>query len=256
MNRFGNTNKMQNKGCSDSVRRRLEPYSVPAETQALVKKRKQFEALDVTREIFRCIFPLCKSGSKQIIIGLDSCYEFFPTVTIAKTGRPGVKLPHYAFKTLCDSLEYISEYFSGHHDGTTVVNLAPEIIVEFGNQYGKRVITFCSDVQTNNEQRVTIVGATWAHFRKMLDLIYYLFNQQESWTLDAQILFAVLREHCKLYFPGHAEKHTDMNQLEKFMKDLTLGDIDYTPRQECRMDVERAFLEMKNFCSFDTMGNI
>jgi hypothetical protein len=254
MNRF--VNKMQNKGCSDSLRRRLEPYYVPAETKALEKKRKQFEAFDVTREIFRCIFPLCKSGSKQIIIGLDSTYEFFPTVTIAKTGRPGVKLPHYAFKTLCDSLEYISDYFSAHHDGKTVVNLAPEIIVEFGNQYGKRVISFVADVQTNNEQRVTIVGATWEHLRKMLDLICYLFNQQESWTLDAQILFAVLREHCKTYFSGHADNHTDMNQLEKFMKELNLSDIDFTPRQECKMDVERAFYEMKYFCSFDTMGNI
>jgi DNA-binding protein Fis len=115
------------------------------------------ETFDKTREILRCVFPLCKSGSKQIIIGMDSAYEFFPMVTIAKTGRPGVKLPHYAFKTLCDSVEYISDYFTEHHDGQTVVNLAPEIIVEFENQYGQRVITFCSNVSTNNSQRVTIL---------------------------------------------------------------------------------------------------
>jgi hypothetical protein len=97
---------------------------------------------------------------------------------------------------------------------------------------------------------------TWEDFRKMLDLICYLFNQQESWTLDAQILFAALCEHCKAYISGHAENHTDMNQLEKFMKELNVGDIDFTQRQECKMDVERAFYEMKYFCSFDTMGNI
>lgn len=262
MSRFGNNVKLQerryNPEAVDSVRRRLEPYA--HSQQAAPKKHNDnkhtAEIFDVTREIFRCIFPLCKSGSKQIIIGLDSCYEFFPVVTIAKTGKPGVKLPHYAFKTLCDSLEYISDYFSLHHDGKTVVNLAPEIIIEFGMQYGKRVITFCAEVQTNNIQKVTIMGPTWEHLRNMLDLICYIFKQHETYTVDAQLLFVALRDHCKAYFPGHADNHTDMPQLEKFMKELRLEEIEFVPRQECFMDIERAFFEMKHFCSFDVMGNI
>lgn len=177
-------------------------------------------------------------------------------MTIAKTGRPGVKLPHYAFKTLCDSQDYISDYFSEHHDGTTVVNLSPEISVEFGMQYGKRVITFCADVQTSNAERVTIIGATWDKFRNMVDLLCYIFNQQETWTLDAQNLYVALREHVQAHFPGHTENHSDMLQLEKFMTELRFQDLHYVPRQECYMDVERVFYEMKYFCTFDAMVNV
>lgn len=262
MNRFGNNVKVQERRSNgeavDNVRRRLDPYFHAQQPDPKKQKdgKPALEIFDVTREILRCIFPLCKSGSKQIIIGLDSCFEFFPTVTIAKTGKPGVKLPHYAFKTLCDSLDYISDYFTLHHDGKTVVNLAPEIIIEFGMQYGKRVITFCGDVQTNNAQKVTIMGPTWAYLRNMMDLLLYVFNQQESWTIDAQNLFMALRDHCRAYFPGHADNHTDMDQLAKFMKELRFEEIDYSPRQECFMDVQRAFYEMKYFCSFDVMGNI
>jgi len=220
------------------------------------KKPMVLETFDKTRDIMRCIYPITKSASKQIIVAMDPIFEFLPCVTIAKTGMAGVKLPHYAFKNLCSSEAYISDYFTEHHDGDNVVNLGPEVVVEFHKQYKSRVISFCTDVQTNGAQRVTIVESTWKELKKIFELVTYVFKQQETWTIDAQQLYESLREHCKSYFPGQTDNHTNMEQLKEFLQGLKLEDLDFVQRQECYLDVERAFMEMKIICAYDIAGSM
>jgi hypothetical protein len=185
---------------------------------------------------------------------MDPAYEFLPTVTIAKTGQPGVKLPHYAFKTLCASMSYISDYFTDHHDGDCVVNLAPEVVVNFGHQYGAKIILICNNVQTNNNEFVTINETTWMNFVGIFELITYIFQRQESWTRDAQVLYEAIREYCKAYFTGQTENHTDMKHLKIFLAQLQLEDLVFVNREECTVDIKRAFMEMKYFCIYDLAG--
>jgi DNA-binding protein Fis len=220
------------------------------------KRRRMKTCYDRSRDIMRSFYPINQSGSKQAIVAMDPAFEFFPTVTIAKTGQAGVKLPHYAFKTLCDSALYITDYFTDHHDGVDVVNLAPEVIASFEQQYGEKVVTFCNNVQTNGAESVTLNELSWQRFVGLLELLKHNFMEQESWTFDAQQLYEALKEYCKSYFTGQSENHTNMKQLGDFLATLALEELIYVPREECRMDIQRAFLEMKYFCKFDLAGSL
>jgi hypothetical protein len=223
--------------------------STPA--PAAARAAKDFEVFDKTRDILRCVYPLNRSASKQIIISLDPSFEFMPAATISPTGKRGVKLPHYAFNTLCDSLHYITEYFNGTHEGQSTVNLAPEIVMTFEHQYGKKVLTFRSEVDTNQCLSVTIQEPTWLYFKKLLPLLRHNFEQLLTYSMDCQQLCAALRAYCRQNFPGRTENYTDMNQFEDFLGAIQLSDIDFAPRQECFMDIDRAFMELTRFCAFD-----
>jgi hypothetical protein len=72
-----------------------------------------------------------------------------------------------------------------------------------------------------------------------------------TYTLDCQQLYAALKDHCTNSFTGKTDTHTDMDQFEDFLIAIELTDLDYAPRHECYMDLERAFLEMTRFCVFD-----
>jgi len=219
-------------------------------------KKKDYEIFDKTRDILRCIFPMNKSAGKTVILAMDPNFNFQPMVTFSKTGKPGVKMTAFAFRNLCRNTEYITDFFTEHHDGEQVVNLSPETVVSFEKQYGKKVLVFTTEINTNESRSVVIQEPTWTYLKTLFGLLNLLIDQQETYTKDAQQLYDDLIRYCKSYFTAQQENHTDMSRLEEFLREVTLMDIGFAAPEECYLDVERAFLEMKLFCIYDLAGSL
>jgi hypothetical protein len=200
---------------------------------------------DHATQLLRSIYPITRSGSKIISIGLDIDSGFVPSAILSKPGFPGVLFSGNSFRALIDTANYISECFEATDMPTSIITLGTQQTAEFTKQFNNRVVLFKS---LGDEKVVSLTKQSWQEFLRIIPLLIYTFNQLDLLSAETQTLYNCLKSHIQNNFGPDKWyiRHEMLDMLEK----TPIEDIGYTPAENTCLDVIKVFLEMKLFCSF------
>jgi hypothetical protein len=216
------------------------------------QEKKYHETFDKTREILRYVWPLNKTGSKQLILGADPSNGCIPTLTIRKPGYSGTKLTGEALTKFLDNIDNITYYFEGgDHNGKTL-SLSKDKFIKFGVHYKDRAVFLES--KNENEETFSIVlnSFTWNFLKSIKGLIIYCHQQLLSYVPELQRMFAALQNTLAETYDLSAP--LDAAEVESYLSEISGDEFELTPDLTLNMDYIRAFYEMKRFSMYDLMN--
>ena len=216
-----------------------------------------------TNEVVRSIYPINKSGSKQIIVALDPAIDFLPVLTIGKPGWSGVRLDVEAWKYICDAEEYITNFFNGESDTgvfENVIHISNEEKLTFHMQYGRHVMCIASVMEGG--PTVTLARTSWEGLLNVKKCINHQLDVLGSCSAEAFDFFATFVKAIKDRLPSEIVEHKTaphvnvMKVFEKHVKELTFDCVMFAPYEHTHLDTKQLFLELQCFCVVNLAGYI
>jgi hypothetical protein len=218
-------------------------------------KKPYSETSDRTRDLLRNMYPINRSGTKQIQLSMDPSYEFLPALTFRKPGFLGVKLPHYASEKLLENLGAVNEFFVSGTNADTEVSLGDDSIIEFGmDRRGKRAIQLRSQVATMSDNGILINEQTWGYFWRMRDLVKHVYGNLRRVSPEVQRLYECIREKMESHFADN-DSTPSVTDVEQYLDDLRMEALNFEPNLECPLDYQLVLLEIKRACVYDLLGS-
>jgi hypothetical protein len=151
-----------------------------------------------SREILCVTYPLNRSGSKQVIVGLDPTLDFTPVITIGRAGWSGFRISQEEFSVLCSYTSIIQKFLEEESGKYGSILLGAQEVLEFRRSWGRNLIVIASN--TNSSKKVTMAKATFDGFVKVIPLINYVTTKYMSYQSDAMSPFASLCKTVKSHF--------------------------------------------------------
>jgi len=224
------------------------------------KPKEETVAFLKHNDILRNIFPINKSGSKQIIVGMDPALEFQTLLTIGRPGWSGVRLDGSAWDTLLQLEEHITKFFGGHHDASIFEQesfLNPEVKIKYQLSYGKSVVCFISTKEGG--QFVTLAQSSWEGLLNVKNCVNHhveFLNNHANEVYEFVMHFA---KSLKELVPseilhGSIPHANSLQQFEKYVKEFNFNSLLYTPFQQTMFDYKKLFCELQSFCVLDLGG--
>jgi hypothetical protein len=235
------------------------------------KRRFTYDAASITcrkallfsqlksREIYRLVFPINKSGTKQVSVSLDPAFDFQCFVSIGRVGWSGVQLTKSAWISLLSASEKITNFFNGVYNENIFneeFNISHEEKILFRNQYGENVITLATVRGTSDY--VTLGKSSWKGLIKLVNIVSYCLDEYETYTSDAMEFFASYTKALKERLPEDIQlENPQMNSMQKFedfLQGVTFDCVLYSPFRETSLDFKKLFFELQAFCAVDLAG--
>ncbi|KAF4526694.1 hypothetical protein B566_EDAN010124, partial [Ephemera danica] len=148
-----------------------------------------------SREILRISYPLNRSGSKQITIGLDPALDFSPVITIGRAGWSGIRMAVETFSVLCSYGNPLLGYFDDTAAKKDPLLLSAQEMLEFRKNWGKNLIVVASNI--DNAEHVTLAKTSWEGFVKIIPLLQHMVQKYESYQADAMEIYQALVKAVK-----------------------------------------------------------
>jgi hypothetical protein len=232
-------------------------YGKPQHEQ---KMNQSKEVTDLkSRELFRTIYPMNKSGSKQIIIGLDPCQNFAPTLLLCKSGWSGYRLSLEGWQTLLSSLDFITGYFmntlqDGHE---TTLNLSMTEKITLRHQFNSKLISFSKTEDDSNG--LTIAKPTWEGLLNIIPCINHTLNVFTNICGDVSRFFDALCTEITNQLPSNftslPPQANKMKIVQSILREIPFDAVPYQ-NTETSFDVYKCFYEMQAFCLLDISANL
>ena len=205
-----------------------------------------------SREVLRLSFPLNRSGSKQITIGLDPGLDFTPVITVGRAGWSGIRMTAETFSVLCSYGIPLLGYFEDQGQKKDPILLSSQEMLEFHKNWGKNLIVIGSNMDSS--EKVTLAKTSWEGFVKIIPLMQHLIEKYESWQTDAMEIYQALVKSVKSQLSPDELMSNPVVQNTPNFKDvvynLRIETIPHAPMTSS-IDVHQVFYELKYFCSDD-----
>ena len=205
------------------------------------------------REILRISYPLNRSGSKQITIGLDPALDFTPVITIGRAGWSGIRMSVETFSVLCSYGNPLLGYFDDTSAKKDPLLLSAQEILEFRKNWGKNLIVVASNI--DNAEHVTLAKTSWEGFVKIIPLLQHMVQKYESYQADAMEIYQALVKAVKPQLTADFLMSNPVVQNTPYFKDIvhnTRFDRLSPERQlSTSIDAQQVFHELKYFCCDD-----
>ncbi|XP_065348619.1 uncharacterized protein LOC135945123 [Cloeon dipterum] len=229
-----------------------KPYARPLEETVLDKKKKiTYDPVDRCHEVLRRIYPINKSGGKQIIIGCDPLEDYNPVILLKKPGTRGVKLQHEASVRFIDCFEKFTEFFKADADPQNkILRLTDSATVEFGYHYNKKAIFVRVDGSEPNGQLLIMNCYTWQFMRTIMPLIVHTFGLLSKYSAELKKMSDVMKVHLATHFK--LSDPQEVGRAEQYLSEMKTDDINFEPDEKgealSTLDYYACFCEIKRFC--------
>jgi hypothetical protein len=210
-----------------------------------------------TREILRVTYPLNRSGSKQVIVGLDPTLDFTPVITIGRAGWSGFRMSQEAFSVLCSYTSLIQKFFEEESGKYGSILLGAQEVLEFRRSWGRNLIIIASN--TDPSEKVTMAKSTFDGFVKVIPLINYVTTKYLSYQSDAMSFFASLcktvKSHLSPDFLMSAPVVQNTHEFMHVLRDVSIHSVE-SGTTESTIDIHQLFYELVAYCSEDIAAYI
>lgn len=208
------------------------------------------EPTDRTREILRFVYPINKSGTKQLVLGADPSIGFQPSLTIRKPGSPGIKLNGIALERFLKSFSEIEAYFvTGELEDMELILSAGKSL-KFSKQYNGRTTLLKSHCPDQDKEYSMVLNiCTWNFLKTLKNLLDYIYEQLKGYAPELQKMFLAMKNY--LASKINVNEPIKHDEVEKIIFGLSGEDFEMTPAPDSNLDYARTFFEMKRYCYYD-----